>query len=515
MLLKAFPGELLFGRLCRTLSVQGYTPQQFAVGLHLSPRASFHPCLTVYLDNIARMCPETPEELWLRQTLFPLWAWSMPKHINELRQLKCSPAHLIRVCQLTSNNEYRGMVLRFCPACAGEDERRFGVAYWHCEHQIPGINACCRHGCRLISKPVPPRPHIAAEFYPDENHDEIPCAESELRFTCYACRTFSDLIVGHIHQEVDLMSILAVKGYLSGEGNVRKEKLFDALHEIVQDLWHIDGFSEPLNEKRLLAKLIHHSSNLFPSHKLLVQYCVESLPRLPKQKTQTYNSLPDKKGQDAILKFYRAGHSMSEISRRTGRSRCYIRGIIRREVGTDFTQAKKLTPQIEKYVITMARKGFHRRYIAQETGLSVGSIEAIISASKGLVQRRKQIREESNRRRSRYHVINWMLNHPEGRKKELKMACSRHFYWLYFNDHNWLVENLPPVVLRRPSGRVNWAKRDLELAKKVQALSEDKRFRFSLSHLDAVVGARGAIVRYGHKLPRTMQAINQYLKTRR
>lgn len=508
MLLKAFPGELLFGRLCRTLSVQGYTPQQFTAGFSLSPRASFHPYLTAYLNNIARFCQEKPDELWLRQTLFPLWAWSMPGYIKELRQLKCPPTRLLRFCQLTSNNEHQGMVVRFCPVCAGEDVKQFGVAYWHCEHQIPGVSACCRHGCRLISKSVPPRPHIAPEFYPDENHDVTPCVENELRFVCYAYKVFYELIDGHMHNDLDLKYVLAEKGYLSRSGNVRKDKLFASLHEIAQDLWNTPGFPVPLNEKRFLADLIHHSSNLFPSRKLLAQYCIENLPWLSRQKPYECKSLSRDVGVDAILKLYHAGHSMNDISCQTGRSRCYIRSVIRREVGTDFTLTRKLTPQVETYVISMAKKGFHRRYIAKETGVSVGSVEAIISACKGLVQRRKQNRAESCRRRSRFHVLNWMRNNPEGKRKDLKIACNRYFYWLYFNDRSWLEENLPPVVSRCPSGRVNWEKRDLELVEKVRAISDDKEFRFSLSRLDVVTGARGSIIRYAHKLPQTRQVIS-------
>lgn len=74
--------------------------------------------------------------------------------------------------------------------------------------------------------------------------------------------------------------------------------------------------------------------------------------------------------QSKILQLYAANVSMSEISRRTGRSRCYIRGMIHKEIGTDFSNTRKLNPKMEKYLINMARKGFHRRYIANELVLS-------------------------------------------------------------------------------------------------------------------------------------------------
>lgn len=509
MMLKSFPGELLFGRLCRSFSVQGYTPRQFAASLCLSPGASFHPYLTTNLSNIAGHCQESPEELWLKQTLFPLWAWSMPGYRREFKQLNSSPARLLRFCQLTSSNEHQGMLLRFCPVCAREDRHQFGIAYWHCEHQIPGISACCRHGCRLISKSVPPRPHIALEFYPDEYHDGTPCANSEARFSCYACGVFRELADGHVHRDPDLSGILVSKGYLNRAGHVRKDKLFASLHAIVHELWNTSGFPRPSNEMRFLAGLVHQPGNIFPSRKLLAQYCAENLAELPEPRRNTYAQPLREESLAAILRCYHAGCSMNEISRRTGRSRCYIKGVIRREVGSDFTRSRKLTPQIEAYVVTMARKGFHRRYIAKETGISVGSVETIISGCKGLVQWRKRCRTESCRRRSRFHVLSWMRNNPEGRRKDVKSACSRHFYWLYFNDRKWFEQNLPRVEARSPSGRVNWEKRDIALSEKVKNLPVSTETNISMAYLDATIGARGAISRYASKLPRTMQAINQ------
>lgn len=40
-------------------------------------------------------------------------------------------------------------VWRYCPDCAVEDERRFGTAYFHTEHQQYHRLSCLRHGCYL------------------------------------------------------------------------------------------------------------------------------------------------------------------------------------------------------------------------------------------------------------------------------------------------------------------------------------------------------------------------------
>ena len=40
---------------------------------------------------------------------------------------------------------------RYCPRCAEQDREAHGEAYWHIEHQIPAVEVCPQHGCRLHS----------------------------------------------------------------------------------------------------------------------------------------------------------------------------------------------------------------------------------------------------------------------------------------------------------------------------------------------------------------------------
>lgn len=38
-----------------------------------------------------------------------------------------------------------------CTSCLHEDERQHGIAYWHREHQAPGVAVCWKHGTSLVS----------------------------------------------------------------------------------------------------------------------------------------------------------------------------------------------------------------------------------------------------------------------------------------------------------------------------------------------------------------------------
>lgn len=74
----------------------------------------------------------------------------------------------------------------FLPCMRKEDAMGYGVPYWHCEHQIPGVSICNRHCCRLMPKLVPPSPHIAVEFYPDNFNTMILSKNIENDFAVFA-----------------------------------------------------------------------------------------------------------------------------------------------------------------------------------------------------------------------------------------------------------------------------------------------------------------------------------------
>lgn len=65
------------------------------------------------------------------------------KRVLEIARLK---PHLGLLRSRFQENE----VLKFCPTCYGEDNKHYGVAYWHRIHQCPGILACPSHGDFLL-----------------------------------------------------------------------------------------------------------------------------------------------------------------------------------------------------------------------------------------------------------------------------------------------------------------------------------------------------------------------------
>lgn len=284
MLLKAFPGEILFSRLCRSLSVSGMPVGAFTRNLKLESRSSFHPFLTQHLAEIAASCHDNVEKIWSEQTMFPLWAWSMPYYSDALRRVTGPPAHLLWFYKFTGNHHSQGLFLKFCPMCARENAIIYGVPYWHSAHQIPGINVCYRHHCRLISRKSPPSPHIAAEFYPDDFHTIIACEEIESEFANFATEKLIQLssITKTLDDNTRANPIKSKLPKITSNKN--NASINDSLHTLIQQLW--SSVSEPviIDKTRFLQYILDYHKDIFPAQKLFLAFCLQKFTLLSQKK---------------------------------------------------------------------------------------------------------------------------------------------------------------------------------------------------------------------------------------
>ena len=82
----------------------------------------------------------TPQEAWLVRD-------SMKKKFN-------SSIFKIAKVAFTSTGDVTKFLI-FCPLCLEEDTQKYGEAYWHRMHQIPGVFVCLIHGIALQNSIVP------------------------------------------------------------------------------------------------------------------------------------------------------------------------------------------------------------------------------------------------------------------------------------------------------------------------------------------------------------------------
>ncbi|MCG0459267.1 TniQ family protein [Enterobacter cloacae complex sp. ECC445] len=290
MLLKAFPGEILFSRLCRSLSVSGLPVQKFSRSLGLEARSSFHPFLTQHLTEIAETSHENAELLWAEQTLFPLWVWSMPGYAKALRQLTGPPARLLWFYQLTGNHSSQRMQLHFCPVCAREDATGYGVPYWHCEHQIPGVSICKRHCCRLMPRLVPPSPHIAVEFYPDKFNNMILSKNIENDFAVFASQILTRLAHGEEISDNYLSGFTSTRTDVKNMKHSGNEKLYMSLNDLIRHLWEENSDPVISDRSHFLYYITSNFENMFPAQKLLLCFYLHRMQSIRQRVSEEHNT---------------------------------------------------------------------------------------------------------------------------------------------------------------------------------------------------------------------------------
>lgn len=104
-------------------------------------------------NRVAALLGVSGCDLVCQHTLWPLFCLAMPAATIDAWQQAWENGTDIEVepdAKLNRQLLRHDRSWRCCLACIDEDRRRYGVAYWHVEHQIPGLSSCPHHG-RVLS----------------------------------------------------------------------------------------------------------------------------------------------------------------------------------------------------------------------------------------------------------------------------------------------------------------------------------------------------------------------------
>jgi hypothetical protein len=285
------------------------------------------------------------------------------------------------------------------------------VPYWHCLHQITGVDACPRHGVWLRHVELPERSRI--------DMPSIPPIQP-LDFSSMAAK-FADYCGGYIHQirkkehklsNENRCKRLSTKGFITNAGQIRRKQICKALFELSEQVLPSDSVFKPKSEQDFSywSPVLSGAMNQPPFKQLILDFYLEQIADDEKHshilKVDNGNTLVE----DRCCDLLRKGCSMAEVSRQVGKSRCYVKGIALKHQIPVNLRPKVLTEALKQNVIDLARKGFHRRVIARRHQVSTGSIELIISTTEGLVKWRKLCKHQSMSRRYKAQITRYLLN---------------------------------------------------------------------------------------------------------
>lgn len=165
------PGEWWYSVLCRYHIRSGNTKQQTTVQelLHQprAPLGAVFPNSTIY-----KICSQLPSELFpiqeliLRHTLFPYYTRFQTLAMKDAMLDKVCRGEMATITSIRKFAEKDTWRPRYCPCCAAEDQEQLGEAYWHVCHQIPLMNYCPVHSCRLVTVEELPMGQLDYTFFP-------------------------------------------------------------------------------------------------------------------------------------------------------------------------------------------------------------------------------------------------------------------------------------------------------------------------------------------------------------
>lgn len=516
------PDETLFSRYVRHMTILGMKEKDYLKLLFNKPRASIHPYLTIGIAKASQISVESESEIYSQQTLGRLFSYFLPHRATDINKalLADDGNTAIRACQLVSFKESEELSLKYCPECAKEDMRCHGVSYWHRIHQVPGIEACPSHKVWLIHQELPERPHIKLQLLPPNSQEPKTCSELGYKFAQFT-NTLLKMITAtnDSFNQSDLLRKIHERGYMLGERRFKRIALTSDLFNFTKGLKHSSQNLLPYSEAdyRYLSYLLSGQASQHPFKYLLVNFWLSNIPEknsyIINEARSSEQSAVQQKIKSICRKLLKQGKPLAEISNFTGKSRCYLKSLAMKEDIPFASKPSIVTDKVIDVIITMAYKGFHRKTIARKFHISTGSVEQIISSEPGLVEKRRRYKFESKRRRYKTQILRAIQLKPKAIKQEIKSSCYAAFHWLYAHERNWLNSTLPPPSKPRVRAKVNWEKRDIELAPLVSTIMHGFNGAISRTKLDKEIGGHGWLIRMQHKLPLTMAVFNN-LKAR-
>lgn len=463
----SLPDELLLSRLIRYVTVSGDKGDNFASNVFGSRKMSTHPFLTARLEQLAGWSGESVEVMLFQQTLAPLFLFFLPTYADRLKQSMLAGdgmgAH--RASQLSLFGSGNSLCLKWCPVCAYQDLRLYGVAYWHRIHQIPGMTACAFHPVLLERMELVRRQRIIAGLFPPLIDHPRLAYEVEVQVARFGFE-FLHLLMGGIPCFDTALAYrfkLSELGFITAHHRVRRKSL---MKEFSADVGKChQGPDTPLprhpHDYRYLSQLLEPQASHHPYRHLLFAcwlfrepqqmlsakfVSTESLRPTPLEPSEQKMS-----AEQQCLQLLRQQCSLSRIYHLTGKSRSYLRRLALLNGIQLKLKPRKLTGECQKKIIRLAYSGMHRKAISEQCGVGVGSVEQVISSQPGLIKRRKRCHWESKHRRCRLEITKYLKSHPGGSRRDCKAQCNAAFFWLYLNDPIWLYSALPEPM--KPVGR--------------------------------------------------------------
>lgn len=471
-----------------------------------------------------------------------------------------SVAHLkLRLGILTSRFR-ANHPLKSCEACMAEDRSTYGWAYWHMDHQYPGVWICQKHGQLLRESTLKSTGverfqwHLPSEEHfrewPAENRIAMRDAQTALQSLS---RQVLDLVSRASVQSIDTSRLHEVyrvelmrRQMVTRGGSFRMPEIassFQAHVEPLRALPELEALPATVAEAvTQLGRLLRPPrSGTHPlRHMVLINWLFGSadgfwqassmalnpLVTLPRESIPSAGQLDmdrnDSRHEQLI--------SLLSVQKQSFRTAAKAIGI---DVGTALSWAaqaglsvprrpKKLTEALRQQAILELQNGADKTVVATNANVSVGTITKLLLSEAGLQSAWCQSRAKRAQDSAREVWLQLLQTHAGLGIKFMRAVHPSAHAWLYRNDCAWLDDHKPKrlaTMADRGSRRVLWDARDASLSAEVERAVLDLRQRVGTGQIklwqifQAVPALKPKLAALD-RLPLTRRAIEQALQRR-
>lgn len=397
--------------------------------------------------------------------------------------------------------------LKACKSCIEQDEATHHVAYWHVEHQLPGVWICPWHNEILLAAtvkwmgvdrfgwhlPISSNLSLTAVTIPNKNPDE-----EMLQRLAGASINLWALPAGFHFSREKLLQLyreeMICKGLCSLSGRINTESLSTAISEIINGLMGIREFATLHQSPEKIAPifsriLTQERSTPHPLRQLVVILVLfGSWGNFIKQYLAFENSSPQKitnsedelsdvphldvtvtkpdKHAEFIESLQTSNSSIHAAAKHIGISTSTGMAWAAAANITVKRRAKILKPELRLQLIRTLRRGVSKTAAASAFGISIQTVTTTLRTEVDLHMRWTQARFERAQKEARQSWKRTASKLPAPTIKLVRALQPAVYAWLYRHDRAWLA-SVSATFHRTPRSNhanINWDKRDRELS---------------------------------------------------
>lgn len=482
----AFPGETLFSWCARFHRLAGNaTGCQTSLQLFGHPTAGLRPDFPTHLDRFHETSHSflgPLPDLVRERTLFGFHVPFLKKETASavLQGMRSGESFSVRgPLGLSKSNLGIAASLKACRECIQDDREKYPAAWWRIEHQWPSVRVCQQHRQLLLVTNEKVNTRTLNDWLlPGDMAPNLwqvtPVLDGEQLNRLLRISDWTEALVRQNDTKLERAFLRHTyllqakkRGWMAMDGSLRLQVLRDAFlkaHECLQVLPGLaflgavtgvncgflglllrdyPGTRHPAKHIFLMAFLFSDTEEFLTQyHEVEKISASDGAEGLGKLLTNTQSRLREMVVVD--------GKSVNSASLELGISTSQAIKHLRKGGVPYQRRPRVLTPETKKELNKLLEAGAERHQIAKTLGIRQAFIKDYLAQHADLRAAWEMSHKSKRTAGYREHFLTTLRDNPGVSIKRIRRIPGNGFEWLYRNDCDWLITQLP-AIWRRPS----------------------------------------------------------------